>query len=115
MDTLVTWLTEALGPTLIFWLLLGFGVKEGTEVLKGVSRGAGNLTKQQWLKVGGYGSLALASVVAIGATYGFDINLFSLFESFSGTDPDLMQLISALVTLGMARYFKRQEKKQVAP
>lgn len=109
METLVSWLLEALGPAVIYWLLLGFGVKELTEVLKGITRGIGDWTKVEWMKVGGYGSLAVATIVALGATYGFDVNLPGYFDAFQGEDPELMQILTALITLGIARYYKRQE------
>jgi len=110
MDTIVNWLTDAVGPTVVFYGLFGFALKEIVEYTKAASRGVSGKIKVSWLHIGGYGSLALAAILGIGAAYQYDLNVFQLFETLKETDPELATLITSAVGIGIARYWKAKEK-----
>ena len=101
----VQWLLNSVGPTSIFYLLLGFGVMVITDVIKGTSRGVGGkLSKLGWIKISGAGSLIVAAGLAWYAASNYDINVFALFESLKTTDPELAKVLTAAVTLGVSRW-----------
>ena len=111
METIVNWLTDAVGPTFVFWGVFGFALKEIVEYVKAFSRGAaGKFSWMNWAYVGGYGSLALASVLGVGAAYQYDLNVFAAFETLKETDPELAALITSAIGIGIARYWKAKEK-----
>ena len=115
METTVNWLTDAVGPTLVFYGLFGFALKEIVEYVKAASRGISGKLKLNWLYVGGYGSLALAAFLGIGASYQYDLNVFQLFETLKETDPELATLITSALSIGVARYWKAKEKSAPKP
>ena len=110
METIVNWLTDAVGPTFIFWGVFGFALKEIAEYLKAANRGIINKVGGKWAYIGGYGSLALVALLGIGASYQYDLNVFALFETLKGTDPELATLITSAIGIGIARYWKAKEK-----
>lgn len=113
MENIVNWLTDAVGPTFVFWGVFGFALKEIVEYVKALSRGvAGKLGFMEWAHIAGYGSLALAAFLGIGAAYQYDLNVFALFETLKDTDPELAALITSAIGIGIARYWKAREKAQ---
>ena len=103
--SIIDWLLNSVGPTAIFYLLLGFGVMVFTDVIKGASKGVGGkLSKLGWIKITGAGSLIVASVASVFVANKFGLNVFDLCESLKATDPELAMWISSGMALGVARW-----------
>ncbi len=113
METIVNYVLEVLAPTVAFWGVFGFVLKEFVEYIKGALRGVHGLVGlPAWAKIGGYGSLFLAAFFGIGSAYQWPefMNIFRLFESLGGIDPELGTLISGIFGTGLARFWKAKEK-----
>lgn len=110
METIVNWLTDAVGPTFVFWGVFGFALKEIVEYVKAASRGISGKLNLNWLYIGGYGSLTLVALLGVGAAYQYDLDVFAMFETLKNTDPELATLITSAIGIGIARYWKAKEK-----
>lgn len=112
METVANWLTDAVGPSYILWLAIGFAVMVIVEVVKGFTRGVGGKWKKlDIIKVSGAGSLVLAAVLSLAFVYAYDLNVFELFETLKNTDPELANIISSAITLGIARWLHASGKQ----
>lgn len=113
MDKVISYFLEVLAPTVAFWGVFGFVLKEFVEYLKGALRGIQGLAKlPAWARIGGYGSLVLAAFFGIGSAYQWPefMNIFRLFETLGGIDPELATLISGIFGTGLARFWKAKDK-----
>lgn len=92
MDKLIASLMNDYIPFFLFLTALGFGDRQITEFFKKLIRKIPGLQN-----FGGDWSWVLALVFGGLAIYGFDVSLFSKFESWQSVDPELMNLIQVFL------------------